>query len=455
MKLARPSVELAVLRGACHKDKRIAGTVLGQIDDSYFHFPESVELYQSIRKHMKETGESPTYRLLIDDPGLSDAARQHMRDSQVVVTSIPEAHRAVAVLDKYRKARAMYNMAASINDAMQGSKVDVDQLLEATALQLNIARSKKSNEQSFVHFGVNNNSRSRIKSILYEDRSENIIPSTIEAFDEVARGFTRGSLVTIGANSGGGKSLMANAMALGMAMLGYRVLVVPLEMSEDEMTCRAMANISGYDLTSILTQQLAMGEREAVEQKMERWLRKVRKVGGRYTIFKPKEDMTLEEVYASTAAFEYDVTILDYVSLLAGTDGEDMWRALGSTARYGKINAEVENRLNILLCQVDDTGKIRYSRAMSEHSNNSWIWVATEEDKESGIMTIDQPKSRNSRRFKFRVKMDYAHMRVESAPNDDALGSIPDEKTKDGKPGKDGSTIKPKRKNLPNLAADI
>ena len=451
MKLARPSVELAVLRGACNKDKRIAGTILGQIDDSYFHFPESVELYHSIRKHMKETGESPTYRLLIDDPGLSDEARQHMRDSQVVVTSIAEAHKACAVLDKYRKARIVYNMAATVNDTMQASRVDVDQLLEQAALSINIARSKKSNEQSFVHFGVNNNSRSRIKSILYDDRSEDIIPSTIDEFDDVAKGFTRGSLVTIGANSGGGKSLMANAMALGMAMRGYRVLVIPLEMSEDEMTCRVMANVTGYDLTSILTQQLGLGEREIIEQKMERWLRKVRRAGGRYTIFKPKEDMTLEEAYAATSAFDYDVTFLDYVSLLKGTDGEDMWRALGSTARYGKINAEVEKRLNVLLVQVDESGKIRYSRAMSEHSNNSWIWVAGEEEKESGIIEIDQPKSRNSRRFKFKLKLNYSQMRVEKAPNEDALGPVESKDPKD----KTKEQIKPKRKNLPNLAADI
>jgi replicative DNA helicase len=296
MKLARPSVELAVLRGACNKDKRIAGTILGQIDESYFHFPESVEVYESIRKHMKESGQSPTYRLLIDDPNLSDGARQHLRDSEAVVTTIEEANKACASLNKYRQARAMFNMAAHINDSMQAPKVDIDQLLEETALNLNIARSRKSNKQSFVHFGTNNNSMGRIRSILHDDRSETIIPSTIEAFDEVAKGFTRGSLVTIGANSGGGKSLMANAMALGMAALGYNVLVVPLEMSEDEMTCRAMANITGYDLTSILTQQLASGEKEQAERLMKRWLSKVKKAGGRYTIFKPEEDMTLEEV---------------------------------------------------------------------------------------------------------------------------------------------------------------
>lgn len=455
MRLARPSVELAVLRGACNKDKRIAGTILGQIDDSYFHFPESVEVYHAIRKHMKDSGESPTYRLLLDDPVLSEGARQHLRDSEAVVTTIPEANKAVASLNKYRQARSLFNIAASINDSMQAPRVDIDQLLEQTSLSLSDARSRKSSKQAFVHFGTNNNSLGRIKSILYDDRSEQIIPSTIQAFDEVAKGFTRGSLVTIGANSGGGKSLMANAMALGMAMLGYRVLVVPLEMTEDEMTCRAMANITGYDLTSILTQGLATGEKELAEKRMKRWMRKVREAGGRYTIYKPEEDMTLEEVYAATSAFEYDVTILDYISLLKGTDGEDMWRALGSTARYGKINAGAENRLNILLCQVDETGKIRYSRALSEHSNNSWVWVASPEDKESGIMEIDQPKSRNSRRFKFKVRMDYAHMRVESAPNDDALGSIPDAGSKDGKTAKDGSGIRPKRKNLPNLAADI
>jgi hypothetical protein len=250
-------------------------------------------------------------------------------------------------------------------------------------------------------------------------------------------------------------------MAVNMAAMGYKVLLVPLEMSKREMTGRIMANVTKTNLTKILLQRLATGEKDLVYKRQRMWEKKVFAKGGRFTIFKPQEDMTIEEVYAATSAYDCDVTIIDYISLLKGVDGDDMWRALGAVARYSKINAEVENRVNILLCQVADDGKIRYSRAISEHSSNSWIWVATKESKETGETLVEQPKSRNSLAFPFRVKMVYEYMRVEDMPQDDSLGAADDEKKPEGGKSGKGSdysdkTQRPKKRNIPNLAeADV
>ena len=156
--------------------------------------------------------------------------------------------------------------------------------------------------------------------------------------------------------------------------------------------------------------------------------------------------MTIEEIMSVISSYSCDCVIIDYISLLKGVDGDDMWRALGAVARYAKINAEVENRVNILLCQVGDDAKIRYARAISEHSSNSWIWVATREAKELGIMKIEQPKSRNSMAFPFSVKMDYEHMRIEDVEleDDNGLSEVKEEQRKK------------RREDIPNLAsADI
>lgn len=456
-KLTSPRAELAVLRGMCHRDRKIAGALLSQVDESYFYHEESVELYQAIRKHMTDTGVAPTYRLLIEDPKLSDDARQHMRESTVTISNMEEARKATAILNSYRQARALYDMAASINDKMKASKVDIDKLLEDAATSINVARSKKSTQDAFLHFGRNNNSNSMVKSILYDDNSESVIPTGITAYDTVSGGWARGSLVTIGANSGGGKSTLANAVAINMAAMGYKVLLVPLEMSKKEMTGRTLANVTKTNLTKILLQRLATGEKDLVYKRYRRWAKKVKEAGGRYTIFKPQEDMTIEEVMAATSAYECDVMIIDYISLLKGVDGDDMWRALGSAARYAKINAEIENRVNVLLCQVSDEGKIRYARAISEHSSNSWVWTATKESKETGMTRIEQPKSRNSLAFPFTVKMAYEFMRIEDAPQDDSLGSVETAPPKRGEKETDeqkAARVKKKKRAVPNLAME-
>lgn len=445
-KIVSPSAELAVLRGMCHRDKAIAGTLVRNIDESYFYSPESVELYQAILRNMGESGETPTYKLLIVDPEISEEARSHFRDSTAVVQTIADANKATRVLNKYRQKRGLFNLGAFIGEQLKTSRTDVDAVLQKVSDGVNRIRAKKSTADSFLHFGKNNSSLKLINSILDDDNSEDIVPTGIEAFDEVSGGFSRGALVTIGANSGGGKSVMASQLAVNMASMGYKVLLVPLEMSKREMTCRIMANVTGFDLTKIMLQKLATGEKELIRKRMKKWIRKVKAKGGRYTIYKPESDMTIEEVMAATSAFDADVRIIDYISLLKGVDGDDQVRALGQVARYAKIHAENTGSINVLLCQLNEEGKIKYARAISEHSANSWIWIANKETKETGITKVEQPKSRNSLSFPFIIKIIYNLMRIESVKMDDTMNMGSEE----------GEVVtKKKRKELPNLAVDV
>ncbi len=427
------------------------GTIISAVDENYFYSPESLELYHAIIRNMGVEGHSPSYRLMIEDPDISQEAREHFRDSTASIQTVADANKATKILNRYRQKRGLFNLAAFIGDQLKSGKIDIDQTLHKTATALNVVRSKKSTDESFVHFGKNNSSMKLVNSILDDDNSEDTIPTGIEAFDEVSGGLARGALFTIGANSGGGKSVMASALAVNMAQRGYKVVLVPLEMSKREMTCRIMANVTGTDLTDIIQQRLATGEKELVRKRFKRWLKKVKEKGGRYTIFKPEEDMTIEEVMASINAYDCDVVIIDYISLLKGVDGDDQVRALGQVARYAKINAENMHRVNILLCQLNDEGKIKYARAISEHSANCWIWIANKETKETGITKVEQPKSRNSLSFPFLVKMLYAKMQVKKVDMDDSDSLSSVDSSKEGKEGKSSK----KNKSLPNLASDV
>jgi len=66
--------------------------------------------------------------------------------------------------------------------------------------------------------------------------------------------------------------------------------------------------------------------------------------------------------------------------------------------------------------------------------------------KETGLIRIEQPKSRNSLSFPFTVKMDWEHMRIEDVAleENEGMGAIDESKEK-----------KKRRDNVPNLAADI
>lgn len=427
MKIVSVRSELAILRALTHKDKRIVGTLHSRIDSTYFHSPESVEIYESVLRHFAETGESPTYKLVINDPDLSEDARAFFRESSVSINSELDAIKAARILNKYRQARGLYNLAAHIGGVLKNTKVDLSKLVDEVTSAVSAIHAKKTSSTAFEHFGLNNNTLSAVRDMLYGDISEDVIATGIPEFDRESGGFLRGSLVTIGATSGGGKSLLAGDFGTEMAALGYKVLIVPLEMSKREMRARLLAKLSGIDVTKILRQALSEAEKQLIIRKYKRWCLKVKQKGGRWTVFKPEEDMTIEEIYAATMAYDVDVTIVDYISLLKGMDGDDSWRQLGAAARYAKINAENTRRVNILLCQVSEDGKIRYARAISEHSTNSWIWTMKKEEKEKevGIAEIEQPKSRNSRSFKFRRGFRWGVMRTESV-SDSEEGDVPD-----------------------------
>lgn len=209
-------------------------------------------------------------------------------------------------------------------------------------------------------------------------------------------------------------SLMANDIGMNVADRGYKVVIVPLEMSKIEQTSRIVSRLSGLDVTKVLQRKLSEGEKELAYKKYERWVRRAKTRGGRLTIYKPPGDVSIEDIFAAVSTFDCDLLIIDYISLLSGADGDDSWQKLGAIARLAKVNAENTNRANMLLCQVSDEGKIRYARAISEHSTNSWIWQAPKEEREKAVgrIRVEQPKSRNSRSFPFEVGFSWANMRV-------------------------------------------
>lgn len=207
-------------------------------------------------------------------------------------------------------------------------------------------------------------------------------------------------------------SILCNQLNLNQSSMGYKTNLTPLEMTTPEMLSRSMASVTGFNSIDIFLKRLADGERDAIYRKMRRFDKKVASANGQYTIFKPKEDMSIEELLAAVHSLNGDITYIDYIGLLKGADGDDQWRKLGQIARYGKIYAEIHNKVVVLLAQVSDDGKLRYSQAIKEHSSLAWTFVATKETKEKGYMNIELLKSRNQNPQPFTLKCDYSKMHV-------------------------------------------
>ena len=418
IRIVSRKAELSVLRGMTSKNKAIAGTLFSGVDERFFHGEVAQECYHTILRSYVDTGESPNLRLILQDPDLSREAKQYLSRSENSIVTIRQADKAAKILNTYRQRRELVELSESIKHGLR-SKKKTDILVDELASQFSRININKSIENAFLHYGKNNNSNAAVKDMLFGEDTDDVIPTGIEEFDKQSGGFVRTNLVTIGSNSGGGKSLMAGQLAINMSSFGYKVLLVPLEMSHKEMNARIIANIAGYDNTQILHRKLSSTDREIAYKKYAQWVKRTKRAGGRYTIFKPPGSMSLEEIVASTSAFHVDVVIIDYVSLLRLSGRKEQWQQLSDTSKFAKQHAEAMNRVSVLLAQINKDGDMRYAKALTEDSNASWTWLTPEQEKEKpvGTIVVKQPKSRSSKAYPMRLGVNWSNMRIVKAPS--------------------------------------
>ena len=400
------------MKSLCSRDTKISGLILSRVDGSYFHTEEGKEAFERVQSYFTKKGEPPSYKLLCEDVSLSDSSREFLRNADGLAKSTRQAEQLLESLNEYRKTRLYYSLAKRVLAHLEQPKIDAEKLEMIVARSVSKIQLRRAGESEVLHMGKDSNIQEMLEEILYGEDNDNCIPSGFATFDKVNGGFFRGSLVTIGGTSGGGKSVMANQLSLNQATMGYKTNMIPLEMSTMEMMSRSMSNLSGYSSIDIFLRRLAKAEKDEIYKKFRRADRKIATAGGRYTIFKPKEDLSIEELMSAVHSFNADVTYVDYITLLKGADGDDQWRKLGQIARFGKIYAENYNKVIVLLAQINEEGKLRYSQAIKEHSSLAWTFVATKESKEKGYLNIDTLKSRNQVAKPFTLGIDYSKMTI-------------------------------------------
>ncbi len=412
MKLVATSSEMSVLRAAASKNPTIAGTVLQGIDETYFHNEFAKEVLARILKVNQKSGTPPTWRELCDDPHIREETRKKLRTSEIDKIKTPEeALRSIKLLHGYRQLRGMFQLAEDTVVSLRKKKVNPDKLLTEMADAIVHLRQNRSEGNQVLTFGKGNNTTDIVKNLLL-DEEKNFLPTGFKDFDDENGGISFGNLFLLAGSTGGGKSALAAQLGINWADMGEDVTVIPLEMSEDEMTARLMANAAKLDVRKILFRRLSEDEKKIYWKRYKRFVMRKKKVEGSFRVFKPKSDMNIQEIMATVYPLGSRVVIIDYVSLLKDVDGDDAWQKLGAVARYCKVYAETHNIIIVLLAQVSDEGIVRYARSLVEHANYAWRFVATSATREHEIINIDQLKARNGRMFEFTLRAQMAYMRI-------------------------------------------
>jgi replicative DNA helicase len=441
-KLLNARSELYSLMLMC-RDAKSAGEMLAALPDvDCYATAWGRETYTRIRERyskMQVTDGVVPFTSLIADDAISEATRERLESGyKKFKNEVIDSQETLKTLAKYRKLRRLNELSEHINVALsEDGPLDADEILANTEEFIAETKVGGTDVKKFLfHMGTEFNMQPILERMM-SDEERRFVPTGIAAFDDKNGGINYGSLMIIGGSTGGGKSIVAGNLGENMAMY-EDVVVVPLEMTEDEWVARMMAKAGRVEVHKIAGKKWNSEEKERALAGLKKFHKKVKKQGNRFTIFRPDADLSIEEIFTLLHPYKYRVIIIDYISLLKGADGDDSWQKLGQIARAAKVYAASNQKVVILLAQVNEDGKVRYSRAILEHANNAWMFVATDHTKEQGIIDVRQPKARNQDPSPFVLDVEYEYMTVAGSNSGDKVkGDDDDEADEKPRRGKD------------------
>lgn len=193
---------------------------------------------------------------------------------------------------------------------------------------------------------------------------EEVYPTGVIMLDRTLKGgMHKGEMMTVAAETGGGKSILLVQAALANIEEGKRVLFLSLEMSADDIYRRMAASMSGVPI------------RDAEDYKTEHRF-ELPKLGDAFAkLMKlPIEVIdgisTIREIEAEIDKHsDYDVVCCDYIQIISSDNNDNRENAISEVARRLKLAAMKHKMVMFTASQLNDEGKLRESRAIGMHSD--------------------------------------------------------------------------------------
>ena len=230
MKLLDPSLEFSMLRTICNQQNgKERAKALAVMSEDWFQDKTAKRIYERI-KALSASGRIPSWRELETDPGLAESAREAIKNRKKIkpLAGKDSIEAGLDQLGNFRTARKLFEAGQAILEGLDTDNPDVPDILDKTTKAVSNARMGNMDDDMLV---LGKTDKKAIRSIL-GDKEYPLVPTGIKAFDKVNKGFLKGSLVTLAATTGGGKSTMSHNLAMNMAKAGRKVCIVSMEMSD-------------------------------------------------------------------------------------------------------------------------------------------------------------------------------------------------------------------------------
>lgn len=385
--------------------------LLSKLDPSHFLFPATSTAFRRYLHILRTKSEHMDWHSLCDDPALEESHREMLSGFNISKMGTYNVDSTFSVLDRYRAGRALNAIADGIRDRLK-TKFDPDEEFDRVAEALSSARTT-SEDQVLYHIGKGNNTTDLFLDAIDQSKEVPIKKSGFKTYDDEVGGLPEEGVMIIAATTSSGKSTVANQLAINMNNAGWDVCKVSLEMPAEQEMLRFVSNQARIDMSRLFRRKLTKDEIKKARESYKNFVNAAKREEKRFTIISPTEDLTFTQILMLVKVYEYDVIIIDYISLLKEDTTVDQWKHLSDVAREAKRYSMKTKTLVILLAQLDEKeNEIRYSKAIKEHADVVWTWHVNDSDRDNGTFMIHQTKGRNQGLISWEVKSEFKHMRI-------------------------------------------
>lgn len=411
MKTFNVESELQAIGGICDGTDEIRATLLAALAEGHFASETTNELFVRLGSFQHQNRPIPNLKTLRLDPALSDDARDLLDTPYEPVESTDAATALIDQLELYRKLRVIYNGSRDVIDSIrEPSPKTVQKAIDALEGIIMGARSQFESA-ALVTAGRGENAESVINQVLDQSKPDRIITG-FKKFDDASGGFARTDLVLMAATTSGGKSIMANQLAVNAYLHQNRnVALVSFEMDEEEIYSRILSSLTEIPFEKIYLRRLGYRQVLRCRRAWETFTEHGKRNGCRFSIWCPAFEVTPAQVGAMLKPGCFDEVLIDYVGLVNTDQQAALWENLGNITRAFKTMARNQNNVVIVMAQLDEeTNKVKYSKAMRHHSSYVWKWKYGEEEEETNEVIVNLEKARHCRCFKMELFANFSVM---------------------------------------------
>lgn len=431
------SLEFSILKSLFSKnvDKKLKITLLGSLNENSFAFAESKSVWNFINtEYLLEGKGIPSLKAALKNPAFPSEVELLFKKGELLQTEedISESLKSVKDYSTKRKLiELIENAYTAVKEGKKTRKIVSD--IEDALIEL---RSGDKKEEDIATGGVEDDlSTKKLLTSLLSDEQDKLSPTGFRQLDKLlGGGCGDGDVITITANTGGGKSAaVCNMLKFIYSVNHENVVLISLEMKNIEIYARLISNIADVAFKKIKSKQLAPEDKKQIKKLWKAFESIGDKYDCKYVLWSPSEDVDMREALVPMSNIKAGSwIIIDYINLLRKDASMSEPENLAAMSRYAKRWAQGHNCKVVLLTQLDEkTHDIRYSRAIKENSNVWLKWNYTAEEREEQVTTWQLAKSRSSELGDFEMKMNLSKMRIQDkvAQKDEGTLSRQKEKT--------------------------